>query len=49
MSYRVYMDDTNIDTGMTHEPKQNTTHASIVPVHHDLTTRTGMGVNVAFT
>ena len=28
---------------------RNTTHASIVPVHHDLTTRTGMGVNVAFT
>ena len=22
ISYRVYMDDTNIDTGMTHEPKQ---------------------------
>ena len=23
ISYRVYTDDTNIDTGMTHEPKQS--------------------------
>ena len=54
ISYRVYMDDTNIDTENNNGVQlstaiRNTTHASIVPVHHDLTTRTGMGVNVAFT